>query len=244
MDDHPSPPSLIVTLISQMSPRVARPRLSQEKGFTLIELIAVVAVIVILIALLLPAVRKMREGAQSASCMGNLRQLGAAAGSYMTENGVIPYTEGAGAETWTTLLGGYLGMDQSTINADVFRCPGDPSKAPRQKRTYRYNTSRSASDYAIYPRPGERRSVFDIVSRGKYIMLFDVAWTGNVLLPLWENDSSIWTDAYDKSILPPDHPGEYPRPHHRGKAVNVLFYDGHSEALTYPIADRHYRWDL
>jgi prepilin-type N-terminal cleavage/methylation domain-containing protein len=55
-------------------------------GFTLIELLVVIAIVIVLAALLLPALNGAREKGRRASCINNLKAIGATAYMYADNN--------------------------------------------------------------------------------------------------------------------------------------------------------------
>jgi prepilin-type N-terminal cleavage/methylation domain-containing protein len=57
----------------------------RRTGFTLIELLVVIAIIAILAAILFPVFARAREKARQTSCISNLKQLGLAMLSYVTD---------------------------------------------------------------------------------------------------------------------------------------------------------------
>lgn len=55
-------------------------------GFSMPEILVVVVIIIVLVAIMFPFVRSMRERAQSAQCVQNLRQIGIGLHSFVSEN--------------------------------------------------------------------------------------------------------------------------------------------------------------
>lgn len=124
----------------------------RRSAFTLIELLVVIAIIAILIALLVPAVQKVREAANKATCGNNLKQIGTAihnyAGTYSGKlppqldykpygspamwwepffTGLYPFIEQQ--PLWNQALGSGAAWGNSCHNkpVQVYLCPSDPS---------------------------------------------------------------------------------------------------------------------
>ncbi len=65
---------------------MSRSRHISRFAFTLVELLVVIGIIALLISILLPALNSAKEAARTTACLSNMRQIGQAMQTYITDN--------------------------------------------------------------------------------------------------------------------------------------------------------------
>jgi len=208
-------------------------KVTRRSGFTLIELLTVMAIIGILAAILIPAIGRVRHSAKTSQCASNLRQLGAAMQMFANENrGRMPQAnvkftdpETGSDETlrWYRVLSikEYISRDEQ---AQLNNCPNADVEPSLWTTCYGMNgqlqidsdEATSKSDTYWYPSR--------VVNPVNTIMLGDVK-----INPAWGNGG-----GGDIINFPGSDGGEYNQPDFRGvgNTCNILFVDGHVEALA------------
>ncbi len=117
-----------------------------KKGFTLIELLVVIAVISMLIAVLMPALYTARERAQSAACMGRLKQWALIFYMYADSNqGYLMQTRFSHhRENWFNQTRHYQG------DAEIALCPS-ADRPPKSRGLNEYWIPENPHEYNYIP---------------------------------------------------------------------------------------------
>jgi prepilin-type N-terminal cleavage/methylation domain-containing protein len=224
----------------------ASPSPSLCRAFTLIELLVVIAILAILMALLLPALASAREKGWRTACLSNLRQMGIAIQAYASDNdGKIPYGPKAppftspfdlypstGAPTSLISLGnaapvglGLLLKDHLCNQPKALFCPS--SDQPMDANAQLANVGARQAQCSFYYRHAGNTQLFDNPNLGvatpAHIKLDDLGNNRNGLpIRALVMDTQFLCSPGMATF------GINPSTHHRQRAADILFSDGHT----------------
>lgn len=206
-----------------------------RRAFTLTELLVVIAIIGILAAITISAVTNMRSSANKARCASNLRQLGLAGISWITDHkGKLPDANG-----WRESAGvmQYLGLEAASQNdktATVVTCPASYDYVPDSKRLY-WSLGYSINSYVcatinnqntaqyVSPRQAQHVSQIQHPSKTSFFMDGSFAPDGTIVNIV----HAFITETWDSSLPGPQ------RAIFAGhsKSLNVAYLDGHVSSV-------------
>jgi len=157
----------------------------RNHGFTLVELLVVIAIIAVLASLGTMGALRMKNSAGDTKCVNNLRQIGVAVGTYVTENnGALPYSNDPntiGFSHWSADLPKLLDIGEGSTSfptrkdydkataVHVFNCPSCKSKTAF--RTYAAN--QNALCYLGQGGSYKRRYVSTVPQLGNLVLIAD-----------------------------------------------------------------------
>lgn len=206
------------------------------RGITLVEILVVVCIIAVLAFIGFPMVSRMRERSDGATCVANLRQVGAAILMYSVDhNNKLPPLEQRGEGIWPMVLAraGYLwdGSDTGPLpcGKGVWTCPSCDFMSDNYGGYGVVENSIFAYSDGVSEVNGERGSTESGSLRTTVIenpertwLVGDTAQNKNELNKGWY---AIWSRPaeWENSHTPAER--------HGGRA-NVCMFDGHVESLT------------
>lgn len=220
--------------IASPLPHACQPSPSDRLAFTLIELLTVIAIIGILAAIIIPTVGAVRQTAQTASCVSNMRQIAMAMNIYADDNkGLYPPSfNDAPADDkfiWPERLNDYLGLPSRQSgksyhkNSKVWHCGSaqilDPT-ALNPNRHYglnRYFNGQGGEDNWKYRRE-------NVPALSRYILIGEINNNGETVSP--PNGPQGVTPVYDGSNT-----ADCRISHKNGTIANYAFCDGHVESI-------------
>lgn len=216
--------------------RVNAARNRRTPAFTLIELLVVVAIISMLLAVLMPSLSSARARTRRTVCLSNLREIGVAIRGYSLQyrdaiprgpSDSIPYYPPQGWDQWATnqlWFGEPLNIEQGLgvllrtemPQPRVLFCPDDNSSDPEEELEKIEQGSPEDVYCSYYYRQRDQTTRDRLDSLGR-------------------NDLGLDARALvlDANSLGDESMGMY-RTNHEERTVNILYLDGHAQAVENP----------
>lgn len=215
-----------------------------RRAFTLVELLIVVAIVLVLASLTFATVLRMQVTAKSASCMSNLRSIGAAFQLYVAENnGMLPALryradlegENPTKKNWQFEINPYLAINgasfkaiaQNSAGRAVF-CPAYIGDYKEDKDLQKY----SSGGYGMNPNFGGSRNAWDF-----HNSLAVIAEPAQKVLVGDSDDYHLNMTSSWGEEKPPGERYSSGDPIRHGKTANYLFMDGHVASLNQESAE-------
>ncbi len=231
---------------------------NQKHNFTLIELLVVIAIIAILASMLLPALGKARGRAKDTGCINNLKQIGTASASYCNDNQDY-FTPAA---TWFLLLAGNPGAKPESQYTPVYGLKYSPV-TNESKKSFTCPMANMACDWSTWPchytvnvvlcgdsyqtgwfGPNKAHKTSAVISGSKAVYAYDFptprAGVGyfcgtNKVTPHYSGAGYRHNGGQvgGNTFLPDAQFTECVASWYSRGAVNILFVDGHVNAVRY-----------
>ncbi|EIP98638.1 prepilin-type N-terminal cleavage/methylation domain-containing protein [Opitutaceae bacterium TAV1] len=198
------------------------------RAFTLIELLTVIAIIGILAAIIIPTVSSVRESANRARCVSNLRQIGIYFAFYAEENkGYLPdVSTSNGSHHWAYDIAGYYRKNRfwEPDPTNLLICPSN------QKR-FQNMTGRNGVNWCyamnVYLGPeifssAAKRKLASLPEPSQTMLLSESGFHGTT--PIAQMATSYWNKIDMGNWIGGPHKG----------ANNILWCDGHVSLFKDP----------
>ena len=242
-------------------------------GFTLMELLVVMGIIAALAAMLLPAMARVRRHARTVVCLSNLRQLGTAFQMYVNQNnGKAFVAYGHFDNYWGKLLEPYIRGGEGVMYCpeapENIGYPVAPRSSPHRGTAFhawaqisvvgafRDESSYGKNGWVTELRPTDLPPLGDDTMRPMYVTL---RATESDVVPLFADSVAcegypLPTDSPPPNLIIPipttgTNPGAqgmhaFCMARH-GRAINVVFLDGHARTVPLPELGKlrwHRQW--